>query len=475
MLTLRFALCGFLALPLAAACTSTPDVPEGQAGTSGGGNGAMGGSGGSGGTGADGGSGGSPLGDLYVDSSLGDDAAAGTVEAPLKTIRRALELFEAERRIVLVEGFYSEASGEVWDYVLPDGVVIHGDGEGVRLVGTPETTAFETRGANLEYLTFEAFSEALVSHEGTTELRGVTFHDNATALSLDGTADARLSSSCAFLGQGVGAHVAGTASLTMDTGIMTDVSTPSALIHALDSSSVALSDVDGELLVGSLIWVDEEAAFSISDSSVELVAGNSLIEMSGEADVTIADTNLHSHDEDATVVFVFGGTLEVTGSTVVGADADAGYGVTTSGNPVVSLTNVSFSNHGNGALRIDGGDVTVASCIFQGNGQSMEVSNAAELSVRGTTVVSGDYAVFHTGTHHPDLGSVAMPGGNDFSGADKCLYVSGVTGSMTAVGNTWKPNVQGADSMGHYTSDDSFFGPVTGNNVTIPNNFIVGM
>jgi hypothetical protein len=54
-----------------------------------------------------------------------------------------------------------------------------------------------------------------------------------------------------------------------------------------------------------------------------------------------------------------------------------------------------------------------------------------------------------------DLGTTADPGGNTLtSNAGIGLDIDGNFGArlITAVGNTWNPNVQGADGQGHYTA-----------------------
>ena len=54
-----------------------------------------------------------------------------------------------------------------------------------------------------------------------------------------------------------------------------------------------------------------------------------------------------------------------------------------------------------------------------------------------------------------DLGTAADPGGNTFQNNTKYGLQSDVTGNGTAVpavGNTWMPNVQGADANGHYAT-----------------------
>jgi hypothetical protein len=440
--------------------------------TGGGGAGASGGLGGAGGAG---GAGGSHEGDIYVDSSTGSDDAAGTLAAPVKTIKRALELFEAGRRVVLMAGSYSAASGEEWGYVLPAGAVVHGNTEGVELIGTPDETAFEAAGATLEFVSLEGFLVAVHAQEGVNELRHVTFTDNATALWLEGTAEANLTSFCAFQGEGTGASLSDTASLTMITGTLVDVSCQS-FIFADASSSAALTDIDAHFLAGGLVNIGGTASFTLTDSMVEFEDGNYFISSGGDAHVVLAGSTLYNDDTNSTTISVRSASvLDITDSTLVGTVGSSSDGISLDDTPAVSLTNVMIADLEYG-VRASGGSLTVSDSTFQSNYWHILIHDNTDATVRASIFSGGNYAVYHEGTVSPKLGSVATPGGNDFSGAAKCLYVSsGVTGSMTAVGNTWKPNLQGADAAGHFDSEDTFFGPAAGANVTIPTNFIVGM
>jgi hypothetical protein len=88
--------------------------------------------------------------------------------------------------------------------------------------------------------------------------------------------------------------------------------------------------------------------------------------------------------------------------------------------------------------------------------------------LRSATVFNGDYAVYAV-TVSPvqiNLGESNDPGGNALAGALRVLTLSGVYSyniTFNAVGNTWIPNVQGADAAGRYASQ-VIDGPVSGPN-----------
>jgi hypothetical protein len=85
--------------------------------------------------------------------------------------------------------------------------------------------------------------------------------------------------------------------------------------------------------------------------------------------------------------------------------------------------------------------------------QGTAANAIATLTMRGSTVSQNGLGidVFDFGV--ADFGTIASPGGNDFSGnTDDGVQIDGNFGArlITAVGNTWRPNVQGADAQGHY-------------------------
>jgi hypothetical protein len=74
-----------------------------------------------------------------------------------------------------------------------------------------------------------------------------------------------------------------------------------------------------------------------------------------------------------------------------------------------------------------------------------------------------------------DLGTPESPGNNTLTATTSVgLWIHGQTGPMQihAVGNTWMPNVQGADALGHYSVRQILVGPiaaVAGSNFLVDN------
>lgn len=60
----------------------------------------------------------------YVNPATGNDAAAGTQDAPLKTIAHALKLGKSGDQIRLAPGNYTIASGEEFPLVMRAGIAV---------------------------------------------------------------------------------------------------------------------------------------------------------------------------------------------------------------------------------------------------------------------------------------------------------------------------------------------------------------
>jgi hypothetical protein len=120
------------------------------------------------------------------------------------------------------------------------------------------------------------------------------------------------------------------------------------------------------------------------------------------------------------------------------------------------------------------GYFVVRHCDFSGAAaQGISVSGGAQLTMRNSTVSYSGIGVHLVASNSlADLGTSADPGGNTFRNNTKYGVQSDVTGTGTAVqavGNTWIPNVQGADASGHYAAA-AVAGPTT---ATTPQNYYI--
>lgn len=110
---------------------------------------------------------------LYVNPSSGNDSAAGTQSAPLKTISRALERAGAGTTIQLATGTYSSASSEKFPLTVKSGVTLIGNestkGSGIIIRGSGYYTSPSKAGQNITLLL-----------QTNANLRGVTVTNDAT-------------------------------------------------------------------------------------------------------------------------------------------------------------------------------------------------------------------------------------------------------------------------------------------------------
>ena len=126
--------------------------------------------------------------------------------------------------------------------------------------------------------------------------------------------------------------------------------------------------------------------------------------------------------------------------------------------PALSLTlsNLTVTGNSAGGITLSNGALTLRNSTVSNNG------------AEGGLTLYGSMAA--------DLGTAASPGGNTFTGNTGPQLNSIVTAGQTvnAVGNTWKPSVQGADANGHYSLPPAFtpvpkVGPTNGANYQIFN------
>jgi hypothetical protein len=67
--------------------------------------------------------------DYIVDEQVGDDANPGTIEAPFKTISKALSVVTSSESIRVRPGTYDEGNGEIFPLIMPAGVTMIGEEE----------------------------------------------------------------------------------------------------------------------------------------------------------------------------------------------------------------------------------------------------------------------------------------------------------------------------------------------------------
>ena len=390
-----------------------------------------------------------PLAQFYAESTVGLDTNPGTQGKPLKTLKEALARMGvgATKTTVLTAGTYNEASGETWGYNFPAGVALNVNTSGVVLQSLGKKDGFKFAGnATFSDLTLTGFGTAL---EATSELLTLTrlnFKSNGTDLKLNGIA----------------------------------ASGPSATLQDCTSSGTTSS----LLTYGA-------SKLTVQNGTFKTATNGSVLGMQARGEAKFTGTNISGGGLGAFGSFLSLKDVKSDGSTVYVGDY-----------ALLEVEGGSFSNvQGNiSAIRSVGGDINVKNTSFGGN-YSAIIAEGGNVVLNNIYVGNSDWAgillrpptssgrpltfrmrnssIYSSKTYgieydsdptRPvgsiDLGTASDPGGNTLrNNIFRNLNVKGNT-TLTAVGNTWNANIQGADAQGKYAAA-RVDGPQSGDNYYI--------
>ena len=412
--------------------------------------------------------------EIFVKADTGLDSNAGTLDKPLKTIKKALELWKPGRELMLIPSIYNEVSGETWPYEAPAGLVIKSTASGVILQNeTPDNSgnlkriAFKVSGVQIENVSFKNFDRALVQTSGKQTLKGVTFDGGSKesyALELGKSAEADWSG-IGFKNSGVLLKDAATlnlkgASFEGDSQILTSGASQLNLENAQTPNGAG----------GQILWASESTKATVKTSN--LTAQRNAIYVAGSAQVSLEGSYISSVQSSA--IRVDSGSLSLKDGGISGSSR---YGI-----EVGQGLNASISVDGSSIYGLYAG-------IYQSKG-SLQVKKARitaqreAITIRGTVFFSLRDSTLETtggnsnalyidtngqaiGIYPTDLGTAASPGGNTFKDSSSgntrpLVYIQTGTGSTAAVpvsGNTWAANLQGANALGKYAVGTNAVGP----------------
>lgn len=392
----------------------------------------------------------------------GDDSADGDT-APVKTLKHALELANADnarKTINLGAGTYDAANGESFPYTLPVGVKIVGEA-GTILAGTTAQTGLIVDSGTLQNLEFHDFMTA-VHITGTATLTTTTVATSRVGVLADGAANLTVTG-LAVTGSdactGVGLHALGTSQVT---------------VNALVAANT-LSIVEGD-----------QAVVSIANGNITGNANCTLIDVAGKS-LTLTDTQLSgpSGQQPPTgpaVAIHLGGAsngLDVTlsNTTIAGVTLiDANKGAITGSARAFHMTNGAIRNNAGLGAVFMGGSYTFTGVELMANSgrTAIYVGNDAEpaaLAMRNCSITNNGSGVQVAKGARGDFGTILQPGNNTFqSNQGVGLLIDDDSSAVTAVGNIWRPNVQGADGDGKYSMQlvTGLVPKVDGNNFAVP-------
>ena len=390
-------------------------------------------------------------------STTGNDANDGIAQ-PVKTLKRGIGIALANGEIATVSvaaGRYDAANGETFPYTVPGGITIEGPaGGGAILAGSGIEPGLSLESGTLANLEFESFAVA-VTATGTGHIGGARVRTSALAIRAETAAQLAIDSldiTGPTAGCKIGIELDGGASL-----VATNVRTGmlATAIVAKDQSTVMLGGgmIAGDASCTNLANVDIESTGSVavSDTLIDGGAFGMFFPVDGPATaVTLTNTTIRNLTGDGL------GGRAVNLTMIGGALTNSQDGMQASGG-TWSFTNVMITGHRGLGIYIQG---TAANAI-------------ATLTMRGSTLSQNAIGIDVFDFAVADFGTVASPGGNNFSGnTEDGVDIDGNFGAqlINAVGNTWRPNVQGADAQGHYTVA-TIPGPVA---FASGNNFVLG-
>ena len=416
---------------------------------------------------------------IFVNPLTGSDGNSGTQDAPVKTIHRALALFKPGIRIELQAGTYNVANGQVFPDSLPSGVVIESVSAGQAvLVGTIGDIAFYAAGTDtIKYVQFQGFNTCIRAGSGSHVLLGVGLTTINKTFDIYGAAEGIFQA-----GTGTSA-VIGTAKEFSRITIKDCVLSGGTSNYSI----VTLSNAARALITGTTIKDSPTTVLEMYDATVAEINTS-----------TFSNTGLHGLGSSAAASLRGTASLTIIGSTIT--DTYGSAIAMESPTAVLTLKRVQLARNamngfGAAALYLYG-SASMDSCAIVNNGeygivlsqgyftfrhcdisgapsQGISVSGGASLTMRSSTVSYSGIGVHLVASNSlADLGTASDPGGNTFRNNTKYGVQSDVTVNGTAVqavGNTWIPNVQGADANGHYTAK-AVAGPTT---ATTPQNYYI--
>lgn len=412
-----------------------------------------------------------PFNGLYIGPD-GDDAAAGTVDAPFATLSHAASVAQAGDTIVFLDGDYTVPPGAV---TIPDGVDLMAQNAGLAILSGTGPLLNLQGDTRITGLDFENFSTP-IQFVGAAEASGtVTIEDtrfdscSLSCLALSGAAKAVvIGEGDASLANGGGAFaiLTETSSLSITEGMLQNFQA-GGIIRADDESTVSLTDIYVENGTGAVLILRDKATGIVDGANIAILSA-AMFQLYNQTELTVRGSDVSAKaGAPKGNCFLAEGTNKLTiesskvhgcGTGIkrlpddlhvidtefydleFGAEATAG---TSSKEGNVLIEGCDFHDISYSALRFGSLDVKVNAKIRD------TVIDVSTIANWGALILDG------TNASQIDLGTLAEPGGNTFVQRGTTAQHTAVQIALTAVtvyavGNTWTPGLQGADENGRY-------------------------
>ena len=416
---------------------------------------------------------------LYVGGNGNDTTATGALDDPFKTLAHAVTVANAGDTIVFLDGGYSFTSA----VAIPDGVNLKAQNAGgAKLMGTTNGVSLLSPAGStrLEGLVLQQCATAVhygPDSVGSLEVVNSSFVNCNLGIEVDGSVDVSVTTSpkTAMLGNGGAQFVSasGSSTVSVSGGVLENY----MAAQVFDVHGDAVVDVgDVQILEGTAfaIGARENGQITLHDSTVA-TRGLELVLLQGKSELTITNSDLSIKAGVATRYECIRSEMNGFGAITL-TDVKLHHcsgGINSSIPGELTLLRVEIYDHTYAAISLGygfgglGGTISITDSNFHDNDVFGivigSVSNLNIFKMRGTSVAAGIGAASPSDAIRIDgslastwdFGKVNDPGGNTILGAttDRTglrLMQTGAT--VYAVGNTWKPSVQGADAAGHYSA-----------------------
>ena len=444
--------------------------------------------------------------DRFVDPVAGLDTNACTQAAPCRTIGKAMTGAPSGSAVYLADGSYPGSNSAT----IPDGVALRATHPGAAILN--DVTLSATGSASLNGLVFDlqgqscsSINAASTTGTPTLAITGVLFKC-AGAMNIGGSVKAVMTPGPLANGQytalaSLGAsllNLSGTAELLIQGGIIDfnnfgqgqygpgNLNTTGSSKLTLDAVTVRNLKQQAFVIAGNTTVVLRNGTVIDRVGDVGDCAAGAAIVVSGGGTLTMDHAQVSNGPSSA--ICIGSGTtqlptMQLSQSTISGMGGSAiATAQINSPNGRLTADGLALINNYRGMYLLSGTSpavsVTLSNLTLTGNSAGgMTLQNGA-LTLRNSVVsnngAEGGLTLYADVT--TDLGTTASPGGNTFTGNTGPQLNSIVTAGQTvdAVGNTWKPNVQGADANGRYSLPPAYApvpkaGPTNGSNFQIYN------
>lgn len=413
-----------------------------------------------------------PLRGLYIGEE-GDDAAAGSEDAPFETLARAASVAQPGDTIVFLDGTFATGNQLV---KLPSGVDVMAKNAGqASLTSAGSIAVFELEGdTRLSGLKVTG-AQRVARFAGGAAAQGTLTVDNSsfvnctvTCVELTGATSAVVTGAGgAVLGNGGGsfAILSNTATLTVTGGILQNYGT-GGIFRASGESNVTLTSVEVLGGTGAALTLANEAVGLVTGATIATQSGN-IFQQSSQSVLTVQGSDVST---TVTASNCFWLEPSAAPSKLLLQDTrvhGCGTGVKGTLPSELSLVDSEFYEHSFGGTDLDANgsaSVSIEGCSFHdivytamriGGGGTL-----LDLRMRDTVVdvtsLNAWHAMMLNGTSAStiDLGTLAEPGGNTFlqraTAASSAMRLQFQAVLIQAVGNTWTPSAQGANAQGKY-------------------------